>query len=67
MMISMNILKYLWRQAVLTDAQLINRILSKILDWKSPYEMLKGDNRGIFPLRVFVCERQQINSGETRS
>jgi hypothetical protein len=55
MMISMNVPKYLWGQAVLTAAQLINRTPSRILDWKSPCEMLKGDNGGILPLRVFDC------------
>jgi hypothetical protein len=41
----------------LTVAQLINRMPSRILDWKSLCEMSKGDNGGILPLRVFgyVC------------
>jgi hypothetical protein len=55
MMISINIPKYLWGQAVFTIAQLINRMLSRILDWKSSCEMLNEDNEGIFPLKVFGC------------
>ncbi|KAJ4737614.1 Transposon Ty1-H Gag-Pol polyprotein [Rhynchospora pubera] len=55
MMISMNVPKYLWGQAVLTAAALINRMPSRVLEWKSPCEMLKGDNAGILPLKVFGC------------
>ena len=55
MMISMNVPNYLWGQAVLTAAQLINRMPSRILEWKSPCEMLKGDNGGVLPLKVFGC------------
>ena len=55
MMIAMNVPKHLWGQAVLTAAQLINRMPSRVLDWKSPCEMLKGDNGGILPLKVFGC------------
>jgi hypothetical protein len=57
MMNSMNVPKQLWGQAVLTAAQLINRMHSRVLEWKSPCEMLKGDNGGILPLKVFgyVC------------
>jgi hypothetical protein len=54
-MISMNVLKQLWGQTVLTVAQLINRMPSRVLEWKSPCEMLKGDNGGILPLKVFGC------------
>jgi hypothetical protein len=55
MMISMNVPKQLWGLVVLTAAQLINRVLSRVLEWKSPCEMLKGDNSGILPLKVFGC------------
>jgi hypothetical protein len=55
MMISMNVLKQLWGQAVLTAGQLINRMPSRVLEWKSLCEMLKEDNGGILPLKVFSC------------
>jgi len=55
MMISMNVPKYLWGQAVLTAAFLINRMPSRVLDWRSPLEMLKGKNGDILPLRIFGC------------
>lgn len=57
MIISMNVPKCLWGQAVLIIAQLINIMPLIILDWKSPYEMLKGDNGGVLPLKVFGCVR----------
>jgi len=28
---------------------------SRVLEWKSPCELLKGDNEGILPLKVFEC------------
>ncbi|KAF9672574.1 hypothetical protein SADUNF_Sadunf11G0056300 [Salix dunnii] len=34
---------------------MINRMPSRVLEWKSPCEMLKGDNGGILPLKVFGC------------
>lgn len=55
MMISMNVPKNLWGQAVLTAAYLINRMPSKVLEWKTPIEMLKGENKFILPLKVFGC------------
>jgi hypothetical protein len=55
MMMSMNVPKYLWGQAVLTATYLINRIPSRVLDWKSPIEMLKGKNEDVLPLKTFGC------------
>ncbi|KAJ9550922.1 hypothetical protein OSB04_014967 [Centaurea solstitialis] len=55
MMISMNVPKHLWGQAVLTAAYLINRMPSKLLEWKTPIMMLKGENEYILPLKVFGC------------
>jgi hypothetical protein len=57
MMISMNVPQYLWGQTILTTAYLINRMPSRVLDWKSPMEMLKGKNENILPLKTFgyVC------------
>jgi hypothetical protein len=55
MMISMNVPKYLWGQAVLTATMLINRRPSRVLEWKSPFEMLKGENCDILPLKIFGC------------
>jgi Reverse transcriptase (RNA-dependent DNA polymerase) len=57
MMMSMNVPKYLWGQAVLTATYLINRMPSRVLNWKSPIEMLKGKNEDVLPLKTFgyVC------------
>jgi hypothetical protein len=55
MMMSMNVPKHLWGQAVLTAIYLINRMSSQILDWKSPIEMLKGNNEDVIPLKIFGC------------
>jgi hypothetical protein len=52
---SMNVSKYLWGQAVLTATYLINRMPSRILDWKSPIEMLKGKNEDVLPLKIISC------------
>jgi hypothetical protein len=57
MMMSMNVPKYLWGQAVLTATYLINRMPSRVLDWKSPIEMLKGKNGDVLPLKTFGCVR----------
>jgi Integrase core domain/GAG-pre-integrase domain len=55
MMMSMNVPKHLWGQAVLTATYLINRMPSQVLDWKSPIEMLKGKNEDVIPLKTFGC------------
>jgi transposase InsO family protein len=55
MMISMNVSQYLWGKTVLTAAYLINRMHSRMLDWKSSMEMLKGKNENILPLKTFDC------------
>jgi transposase InsO family protein len=49
MMISMHVPKHLWGQAVLTAAYLINRKPSRVLEWQTPYKMLKGENVRILP------------------
>jgi len=41
-MFQMNVPKYLWSEAVLTAAYLINRMSSRILGMKSPTELLLG-------------------------
>lgn len=55
LMFSMNVPKYLWSEAVLTATYLINRMPSQVLDWKSPYEILNGENKYIVPPKVFGC------------
>jgi hypothetical protein len=57
MMISMNVPLYLWGQTVLIAAYLINKIPSRVLDWKSSMKMLEGKNENIFPLKTFGCVR----------
>ena len=57
MMISMNAPKQLWGHVVLTTIALINRMPSRVLEWKFPCELLQGDSFGILPMKVFgyVC------------
>jgi hypothetical protein len=55
MMMSMNVPKHLWGQAILTATYLINRMPSQVLDWKSPIKMLKGKNQDVIPLKTFGC------------
>ncbi|CAL9008198.1 unnamed protein product [Prunus brigantina] len=40
---------------VLTAAYLINRLPSRVLDFKSPYEVMKGKKINLSHLRVFGC------------
>jgi len=42
LMFQMNVPKYLWSEAVMTAAYLINRMLSRILGMKAPIELLLG-------------------------
>ncbi|WVZ96342.1 hypothetical protein U9M48_041997 [Paspalum notatum var. saurae] len=53
MMYTMNVPKFLWSEAVLTTTYLINRIPSRVLNMKTPHEILFGKNEFIVPLKVF--------------
>jgi len=55
LMYTMNVPKFLWSEAVLTATYLINRIPSRVLQMKTPYEMLFGKNEFIVPPKVFGC------------
>jgi len=54
MMFQMNVPKYLWSEAVLTAAYLINRMSSRILGMASPAEMLLGQRDFKVPPRYLV-------------
>jgi hypothetical protein len=51
----MNVPKYLWSEAVLTTAYLINCMPSRILGMKSPAELLLGQREFKVPPKVFGC------------
>nr|CAD41085.2 OSJNBb0011N17.2 [Oryza sativa Japonica Group] len=55
LMYTMNVPKFLWSEAVMTAAYLINRTPSRILGMKTPYEMIFGKNEFVVPPRVFGC------------
>jgi IS30 family transposase len=55
LMYTMNVLKFLWSEAVMTTTHLINRMPSRILNMKTPCEMLLGKNEFIVPPKVFGC------------
>ena len=44
-----------WGEAILTASHLINCTSSKVLKWKSPYEILYGELPSYSHLRVFGC------------
>jgi hypothetical protein len=51
----MNVPKFLWSEAVMTATYLINRMPSRVLGMKTPYEMIYGKNEFIVPPKVFGC------------
>jgi hypothetical protein len=55
LMIAMNVPKFLWSEAVMTAAYLINRMPSRMLDSKTHIECLTGTNSYIVPPKVFGC------------
>jgi hypothetical protein len=55
MMFQMNVPKYLWSEAVMTTAYLINRMSSRTLGMKSLAELLLGQREFKLPPKVFGC------------
>jgi transposase InsO family protein len=55
LMFMMNVPKFLWGEAVKTAAYLINRLPSRVLNYKTPIECLSGTNSFIVPPKVFGC------------
>jgi hypothetical protein len=54
-MLAMNVPKYLWAEAVMTAAYLMNRMPSRVLNNKTPIECLTGETTYVVPPRVFGC------------
>jgi hypothetical protein len=55
LMFQMNVPKFLWGEAVKTVAYLINRMPSRVLNYKTPLGMLTGNNHFIVPPKIFGC------------
>jgi hypothetical protein len=55
LMYTMNMLKILWSELVMTTVYLINRTPSRLLGWKTPSDILRGVNEFIVPPKVFGC------------
>jgi hypothetical protein len=54
-MLAMNVPKYLWSEAVMTAAYLMNRMPSRVLNNKTPIECLTGKTTYVVPPKVFGC------------
>lgn len=54
-MFQMKVPKQYWSHGVLTAAYLINRLPSRVIEFKSPLEILKNQTPDISHLRVFGC------------
>jgi hypothetical protein len=54
-MMAMNVPKYLWSEAVMTAAYLMNRMPSRVLNNKTPIECLTGKTTYVVPPKVFGC------------
>lgn len=54
-MLQMNVPKSFWSYGVLTATYLVNRLASRMLDFKSPLEVLQEKRPDISHLKVFGC------------
>ncbi len=55
LMFASNLLKHFWGDGILTATYLINRMPSKVLKWKAPYEILFGKIPNSDHLKIFDC------------
>ena len=54
-MLHMNVPKRFWSQGVMTAAYIVNRLPSRVLEFKSPMEILKGSDINLSHIRIFGC------------
>jgi hypothetical protein len=55
LMFSMNVPKYLWSEAVMTLAYLINRMPMRVFEHRTQIDCLTGKNSFVVPSKVFGC------------
>ncbi|XP_068344010.1 uncharacterized protein [Pyrus communis] len=55
LMLQMNVPKRFWSQGVLAATYLINRLPSRVLDTKSPSEVMQNKKGNLSHLRIFGC------------
>jgi len=67
MMFQMSVPKRFWSDAVITACYLINRIPTRILEDKAPFEVLNNNKPVLDHLRVFGCISYVLVPGEIRN
>jgi hypothetical protein len=55
LMFAMNVPKYLWSEAVMTLAYLINRMPMRVFEHRTQIDCLTGKNSFVVPSKVFGC------------
>lgn len=55
LLFQMNVPKKFWSQGILTATHLINRLPSRVLHMKSPFEIMKGRKSELSYLIIFGC------------
>ena len=66
-MLQMHIPKHFWSDVILTVAYLLNRVPSRLLKGKSPFETMFPDKKAFsIPPKVFGCVRFVHNHGPNR-
>jgi streptogramin lyase len=54
-MLAMNVPKFLWSEALMTAAYLMNRMPLRVLGYKTPIECVTGETTYVVPPKVFGC------------
>ncbi|KAL0811972.1 hypothetical protein ABMA28_009370 [Loxostege sticticalis] len=73
MLINANLQKYLWAEAVVTAAYIVNRSPTRAPDWKTPEEKWSGKQPIVSHMRVFGCEammhipKEKVKKWDSRS